>query len=77
MGNSTEADVQINLRQETAWHSYPSAKEVLAELGSSENGLSASEAESRLARYGRNALTPPKKPGFFLRLWYGHPVEDN
>lgn len=38
-----------------------SAKEALAELASSENGLSAAEAQKRLAEYGPNAL--PEKAG--------------
>ena len=73
MGQTTQGDVQVSVgdpgQNDTAWHAYPSAKEVLKELGSSEDGLSAAEAEARLSQYGRNALTPPKKPGFFLKLW--------
>ena len=40
---------------DVAWHSVP-ADEVLAEVGSSRSGLSASEAASRLARDGPNEL---------------------
>lgn len=54
---------------EMAWHSVPDAAGVLKELDSSVEGLTPEEAEARLAKYGRNALTPPKKPGFFYKLW--------
>jgi Ca2+-transporting ATPase len=42
--------------------------EVLVALGSSSHGLSHSEAASRLARYGRNALPRPQPPGI-VRLF--------
>ncbi|KAG1675876.1 hypothetical protein FOA52_001533 [Chlamydomonas sp. UWO 241] len=35
----------------------------------SDEGLTEKEAEARLALYGPNALTPPRKPGFFAKLW--------
>eukprot|EP00882_Tetradesmus_deserticola_P009077 GHRQ01009576.1.p1 GENE.GHRQ01009576.1~~GHRQ01009576.1.p1 ORF type:complete len:554 (+),score=246.57 GHRQ01009576.1:243-1904(+) len=50
------------------WHSL-AADQVLKELSTSENGLSTQEAAERLKRYGPNALTPAKKPGFFAKLW--------
>eukprot|EP00882_Tetradesmus_deserticola_P017108 GHRQ01018309.1.p1 GENE.GHRQ01018309.1~~GHRQ01018309.1.p1 ORF type:complete len:335 (+),score=141.09 GHRQ01018309.1:240-1244(+) len=50
------------------WHSL-AADQVLKELSTSENGLSSQEAAERLKRYGPNALTPAKKPGFFAKLW--------
>ena len=37
------------------------SEEVLSELGTSENGLSATEADSRLALYGENKLREKKK----------------
>jgi len=52
----------------TKWHSL-SAAEALKVLQTTEDGLSAQEAESRLKVYGRNALTPPPKPTFLRRLW--------
>jgi magnesium-transporting ATPase (P-type) len=65
-------EVVVDVREgatETAWHAFATANDVLAELKASEGGLSSSEAATRLATYGRNALTPPKKAGFFVRLW--------
>ena len=56
--------------EEIAWHSLAEG-EVLQLIGlqSLEQGLTSSEASKRLAQYGRNALTPPKKPGFLYKLW--------
>ncbi|WIA10648.1 hypothetical protein OEZ85_010828 [Tetradesmus obliquus] len=50
------------------WHSK-TTDQILKELGTGVNGLSSQEAAQRLERYGPNALTPPKKPGFFAKLW--------
>ena len=53
-----------------AYHSVP-ADAVLAELKTSELGISESEAQERLARCGENALQT-KKTGGALRLFL-HP----
>ena len=45
-----------------------SADEALRELGSGEAGLSAEEAEKRLAQYGRNELAKAKKKGAAKRF---------
>ena len=37
--------------------------EVLSQLDTSMNGLTAGEAESRLSRYGKNEITEQKKKG--------------
>jgi magnesium-transporting ATPase (P-type) len=42
--------------------------EVLAATGSSDRGLSASEAEDRLRHYGPNRPRPPKRRGALVRL---------
>lgn len=55
--------VGVTPTHEVAWHSKASGEEVLRELGTSLDGLSSEEAVKRLAQYGPNALTPPKKPG--------------
>ena len=44
----------------TSWHSLP-LSDVLAETVSSDRGLTAAEAESRLRRYGPNRPRPPKR----------------
>ena len=61
--------VALNV-QDTAFHALTS-EEVLATIGLSslEQGLTSAEAAKRLAQYGKNALTPPKKPGFLYKLW--------
>ena len=38
-------------------------------LGSSENGLSAAEAEKRLAQYGPNLVTRERKPSIAQEIW--------
>lgn len=48
------------------------AREVLSGLSSSDSGVSADEIERRRARFGRNELPEPKRPGLlriFLRLF--------
>ena len=40
-----------------------STEKVLSELETSVNGLTSSEAESRLSRYGKNEITEQKKKG--------------
>jgi Ca2+-transporting ATPase len=52
-----------------AWHSIPDPDEVLKQLNTSRDGLSSEQAAERLAKYGRNALTPPPKPSFWAKLW--------
>ena len=44
------------------------AKNVLAEMKSSEHGLSAAEAEKRLAENGKNKLKEPEKESLFKKL---------
>lgn len=53
-----------------AWHAIDN-NDVLTSIGlaSAELGLSTAEAAERLAQYGPNALTPPKKLGFLYKLW--------
>lgn len=63
-----EAPGSISLL-ETAWHAEGDLDVVLKQLGSSLSGLSHEEAQQRLAKFGRNALTPPPKPSFWRRLW--------
>jgi magnesium-transporting ATPase (P-type) len=40
-----------------------------AESTTAEQGLSAAEAQARLAAHGRNAMTPPERPSFLRKLW--------
>ena len=49
------------------WHALET-DEVLGRLASSSQGLSQSEAEQRLQRYGANRLRPAKRRGPLLRL---------
>ena len=49
--------------EDVAWHAFPSIEALYTELETSEKGLTSAEAESRIALYGKNSLTPPKKPG--------------
>jgi magnesium-transporting ATPase (P-type) len=53
----------------TAWHAEDDADVILKQLGTSLSGLSNEEIQQRLAKFGRNALTPPPKPSFWRRLW--------
>ncbi|KAG1666905.1 hypothetical protein FOA52_005965 [Chlamydomonas sp. UWO 241] len=55
--------------KEIAWHSMATADDVMRELGTSKEGLSPEEAVKRLAQFGPNALTPAKKPSFWLKIW--------
>ncbi|WIA38354.1 hypothetical protein OEZ86_001687 [Tetradesmus obliquus] len=54
---------------ERAWHAIPDPDEVLRQLNTSRDGLSTEQAAEALAKYGRNALTPPPKPSFWMKLW--------
>ena len=45
------------------------AKEILLELETSEEGLSAAESEKRRETYGENKLREAKKPGVLRRFW--------
>ena len=47
-----------------------SAAEVMRSLGSSENGLSEREAETRLYEYGENALVSKPNGGFLKKLLF-------
>jgi len=58
--------VKVN---EVFWHSFEHSDEVLAKLSSSRDGLTNEEVARRFEQYGKNALTPPKKPSFFVKLW--------
>ena len=51
----------------TRWHAL-SAAELCRRLGVTEQGLGRDEVERRLARYGRNRLTPPARRGPIRRL---------
>ncbi|KAI8469567.1 MAG: cation transporting ATPase [Monoraphidium minutum] len=52
------------------WHAVPDIKEVIEDLATdATNGLTADEAKRRLALYGPNSLTPPRKSSFLERLW--------
>lgn len=55
-----------NIR-ETSWEAIP-ADEVLAGLSVSRQGLSAQEAQKRLAAFGENKLPEEKKTGFLQRF---------
>ena len=62
-------DVSLSI-DDIAWHTLDGNDAVLSAIGSNkELGLSPEEAAKRLAQYGRNALTPPKKPSFAYKLW--------
>ena len=50
------------------WHALP-VDEVLEKLNSNqENGLSSTEVEKRIEKYGRNEIPTAKKRGWFMRL---------
>ncbi|KAI8475578.1 MAG: cation transporting ATPase [Monoraphidium minutum] len=55
--------------RDTPWHSWGDVDAILKALGTTLDGLSEQEAAARLERFGPNALTPPKKPGFLAKLW--------
>ncbi|KAI8475579.1 MAG: cation transporting ATPase [Monoraphidium minutum] len=55
--------------RETPWHAWGDLDAILKALGTTRDGLSEQEAAARLERFGPNALTPPKKPGFLAKLW--------
>jgi magnesium-transporting ATPase (P-type) len=65
----TDVALAVTPEDEVAWHAFPTVDEVYRELETSAEGLTSAEAEKRLQQYGRNALTPPKKPGFLAKLW--------
>lgn len=48
------------------YHSIP-VDEVFSLLDTSMNGLSHEDAAKRFAEHGSNELTPPIKPGFFMK----------
>ncbi len=58
---ATDADASL------AWHAKPAA-EALAHFGTSRKGLSESEAQARLAQYGRNRLRRPERRGPLARF---------
>ncbi|WIA15444.1 hypothetical protein OEZ85_002091 [Tetradesmus obliquus] len=60
--------IAIKPLHEIAWHTLQD-DQVLKQLDTSIEGISSEEATRRLQEYGLNALTPPKKPGFFAKLW--------
>ncbi|HSO79827.1 MAG TPA: cation-transporting P-type ATPase, partial [Chromatiaceae bacterium] len=49
------------------WHQHDVATSLL-ELGSRREGLTEAEAQERLARFGPNRLTPPRKRGPLMRF---------
>lgn len=55
----------MNLDQN--WHTLP-AQQTVEELQSKPNGLSESEAETRLAQYGPNRLPQPRKRSLWMRF---------
>eukprot|EP00879_Flechtneria_rotunda_P004077 GHRR01004322.1.p1 GENE.GHRR01004322.1~~GHRR01004322.1.p1 ORF type:complete len:859 (+),score=261.06 GHRR01004322.1:236-2812(+) len=70
MGSSSEAAVvDVKPLHDIPWHSITDESRILKQLGTSLDGLLPEEAAKRLKQYGLNALTPPKKPGFFAKLW--------
>jgi magnesium-transporting ATPase (P-type) len=61
--------IDIGGERNVDWHSM-SAEDVLCRLGcKAESGLGDHELTERREKYGRNELTPPKKLGFFMRLF--------
>ncbi|MBS0968780.1 cation-transporting P-type ATPase [Nissabacter archeti] len=69
---SSPPDSHANLSP--AWYQYR-ADETLARLHSRETGLTALEAENRLARYGRNSLpAAPRKPAWLRFLLHFNDV---
>src|SRR4030042_3286275 len=58
---------QPTSKRATSWWSQP-LKKLLAALSTSEDGLTAEEAHSRLIQYGPNDLAKQKKPSIFERL---------
>ena len=65
----TDVAVGVTPEDEVAWHAFLTIEDVYRELETSAEGLTSAEAEKWLQQYGRNALTPPKKPDFFAKLW--------
>jgi len=61
-------EVAVREREAPAWHSMP-GEQVLDLVGSSEGGLSASEAKERLAEHGPNVLDRSKGDGPLKILW--------
>ena len=49
------------------WHQHDVAT-TIQELGSRREGLTEAEAQERLARFGPNRLTPPRKRGPLTRF---------
>ena len=49
------------------WHQHDVAT-IIQELGSRREGLTEAEAQERLARFGPNRLTPPRKRGPLMRF---------
>ena len=50
------------------WHSRPAAQ-IIKELNTSPQGLTAGEAAQRLERVGPNELQPPQRPSLLARIW--------
>ena len=57
-----------NALQETAWHALET-EQVLRDLEVHDVGLTTTEAEKRLAKYGQNQLREAPRPGFLAMLW--------
>ncbi len=61
--------IDIGGERNVDWHSM-SVEDVLCRFGcKAESGLGDHEVTERREKYGRNELTPPKKLGFFMRLF--------
>ena len=65
---SNSAQAGKTLDTTPVWHAQD-AEAVVQHWGSESGGLSAGEAEGRLARYGRNQLRPPEKAGPLVRFF--------
>ncbi|HKK16332.1 MAG TPA: cation-transporting P-type ATPase, partial [Gammaproteobacteria bacterium] len=54
----------VDMDNQPPWHNLPKA-DVVTTLGSHADGLSASDAEQRLSRYGLNEMPVTPPPGFW------------
>jgi len=59
---------QTNVIHNRHWHAME-VGDVFSEIESKPEGLTQTEAEQRLTKYGPNLLTPPKKRSFISRLF--------
>ena len=54
---------------DVSWHSLATIDDVCSHMGITKDGLTTSEAETRLQIHGANKLTPPKKESFLHKLF--------